>query len=113
MGSYDNSVLKAEVIPLHVPAGNPDQVRRYATPKRRDKSVPACGVYAATADEKKVLQSSTKGAIKVVATYDFKPIFNYPLIGTMTWTSEVMFAPRQACVSFGPTATAKSCSAPC
>lgn len=113
MGGYDNSVLKVEVIPLHIPAGNPGEVRRYATPKRRDATVPACGTYPATTDEKNVLESSTKGAIKVVATYDFKPIFNYPLIGKMTWQSEATFAPRQACVAFGASGSAKSCSSPC
>lgn len=113
MGGYDNTVLKVEVIPIYIPAGKPGEVRRYATPKRRDKSTPACGAYAATADEKKVLESSTKGAIKVIATYDFRPIFNYPLIGAMTWQSEATFAPRQACVAFGATGSAKSCSSPC
>lgn len=115
MGGYpsDNASLKMEIIPLYINAAKPTEVRRYATPKRRDKSTPSCAVYSATADEKKVLESNSKGAIKVIATYEFKPIFNYPLITKMTWNSEVMFAPRQACVAFGPTATAKSCLSPC
>lgn len=100
MGGYDNSTMKVEVIPLYIPASKPNDVYRLAIPLRRDGSSSECGVYAATSAEKLVIQSSAKTAIKVTASYEFQPVFNYPVIGKMTWKNDVLFSPRQEQVTF-------------
>lgn len=104
-----DSNLTIQIVPLYVPKTQPNIVRVYATPAGRGSSAPACTTYSVTDDEKKLVQSSAAGLILVKSTYDFKPLFVYPLIGSMKWEYESMFAPRQDCVAFGT----NSCLNPC
>lgn len=118
MGGYasDTASLSVEVLPIRMPdpTGKPNEIRSYATPERFDKSTPSCGAQANIPDDvKDLLKSQSEGLIMVTATYAYKPLFAYPLVGSMTWTNVATFAPRQNCVAFGSGTSAKSCTNPC
>ncbi|MDO9383762.1 MAG: pilus assembly protein [Hyphomicrobiaceae bacterium] len=117
MGSYGSSTatLTVEVLPIRMPdpIAKPNDVRIYATPERFDKSTPSCGAQTVTQDVKDLLANTTEGLIMVTSTYAYKPLFAYPLVGSMTWTNVATFAPRQNCVAFGTGTSAKSCTNPC
>lgn len=112
----DTTTLSIQVTPVHMPdpVAKPNDVRVYATPESLDlTSKPACGAVNVTADVKNVLKSSPLGLVLVKATYQFKPIFSYPMIGNMTWSYETAVAPRQECVAFVSGSTSRSCASPC
>jgi hypothetical protein len=120
MGSYasDTKTLAIDIYPIRMPdpIAKPNDVRIYATPVRYEpKTYTACGVPKPTIpdDVKVLLKNTTEGLIMVIATYEYKPLFAYPLVGTMNWTNVSTFAPRQTCVAFGDGASAKSCTNPC
>ena len=115
MGSYasDTKTLTVEILPIRMPDPNGNEIRSYATPERFDKSKPSCGAQTVTEDVKNLLKTTADGLIMVTATYAYKPLFAYPLVGSMTWTNVSTFAPRQNCVAFGDGASAKSCANPC
>jgi hypothetical protein len=119
MGSYtsDTATLTVEILPIRMPdpIGKPNEVRIYATPKTYSNGRTLCGVpvKAVTDDVKDLLKNSREGLIMVSAKYVYKPLFAYPLVGSMTWNNVSTFAPRQNCVAFGDGASAKSCANPC
>lgn len=119
MGSYasDTATLTVEILPIRMPdpIAEPNKIRIYATPQTYSKGRTLCGVptKAVPDDVKDLLKNTREGLIMVTATYAYKPLFAYPLIGSMTWTNVSTFAPRQNCVAFGDGASAKSCANPC
>ncbi len=100
MGSYasDTASLTVEILPIRMPdpIGKPNEIRNYATPQTYAKSRTVCGVPATPVpdDIKDLLKNSREGLIMVMATYAYKPLLAYPLVGSMTWTNVSTFAPR-------------------
>ena len=119
MGSYasDTATLTVEILPIRMPdpIGKPNEIRIYATPKKYSNGRTLCGAPANALpdDVKDLLKNSREGLIMVSAKYAYKPLFAYPLIGSMEWTYVSTFAPRQQCVAFGDGTSAKSCNNPC
>lgn len=100
----DTGTFKVSVFPIFQYQATPTAAKEYlvyATPEGYDLTTkPSCGTppFAIKDDVKSVLQ--TTAVVVIRATYEFKPIFSYPLIGNMTWSYDTTVSPRQGCVAF-------------